>query len=384
MKATPTLVLFAALMISMVPASLSQEDSPDVWKPFQFFVGKWEGSGEGKSGVSRGKQEFGFVIGGQYLQVKNETVFEPQERMPKGQTHTDWGFFSYDRQRKAYVLRQFHVESFVNQYVCPAPSEDGKTFIFLSEALENLPPGFKARLTYRILDDNNFEQTFDLAAPGQEMECYAKGVLTRVGSRRPAGKEKKRPVQASPACDVRISLETASPFVPDGRSSLAELAFEVTFSSVTFEFDPDEDPLLGRCQVNTEKGEGRISRLILNDVEKNGDRVPASFLSARPSVFPCVLAVESEAMPGDEEAAESRLAPPKVRLAFWTEFGETPVRWGSKFGTETLPDLKFVFEVPFRGLLLGKAYSAASPYVGRFPEENGTWQVEIRPQPKKT
>jgi hypothetical protein len=90
------------------------------------------------------------------------------------------------RTRQAYVFRQFHSEGFVNQYVCAGPETDGKTFIFLSEAIENIPPGFKARLTYRILDDSRSEQTFDLAPPGQEMSCYSKGVMTRKGSTRPA------------------------------------------------------------------------------------------------------------------------------------------------------------------------------------------------------
>ena len=31
--------------------------------------------------------------------------------------HEHWSFFSYDRARKALVLRQFHQEGFVNQYV---------------------------------------------------------------------------------------------------------------------------------------------------------------------------------------------------------------------------------------------------------------------------
>lgn len=376
-------ILFAAPAVFLGPATQSQERPQDIWKPFQFFVGKWEGSGEGKPGVSRGKQEFAFVLGGHYLQVKNETVFEPQEKNPKGERHEDWGFFSYDQLRKAFVFRQFHVEGFVNQYVCAGPSGDGKTFVFLSEAIENLPPGFKTSLTYRILNDDSFEQTFDLASPGQEMECYSKGVMSRVGSRRPAAKERKKSVQISPPYDVHISLNVSSPFVPDGRTSLAELSLEIVFPSVTFEFDPDEDPLLGRCQVNSARGIGKISRLVLNEVQRGDERLPASFLSARPKEFPASLGIESEPMAEDEAAAKSGTPPEKVRLAFWTEFGQTPVKWGSKFGTANMSDLKVVFEVPFRDLLRGKSCSISLPYQGNFPEDRGTWQIEIRPGPKK-
>ncbi len=380
---TMTVIALTAVAMLLGLASQPQEKPQDVWKPLQFFIGKWEGSGEGKPGVSRGTQEFSFVLGGYFLQVKNEAVFEPQEKNPKGERHEDWGFFSYDRLRKAFVFRQFHVEGFFNQYVCAGPSRDGKTFVFLSETLENLPPGSQARLTYRILDDDNFEQTFDLAAPGREMEGYSKGVMTRAGSRRPTAKAQKKSPRLSPPYNIHLSLNVRSPFVPDGRTSLAELALEVIFASVTFEFDASADPLLGRCQVNTAKGKGKISRLVLNEVQRGDERLSASFLSVRPSEFPASLGIESEPMDEDEAAAGSGTAPEKVRLAFWTEFGRTPVRWGSKFGTANLPDLKVVFEVPFRDLLGGKECSITLPYQGIYPEDNGAWQIEIRSAPKK-
>jgi hypothetical protein len=388
-RKTIAAIALAALMVSVGPAAPSQEKPRDVWKPFQFFTGKWEGSGEGKPGVSRGTQEFSFVLGGHFLQVRNVSVLEPRGKNPKGEKHEDWGFFSYDSLRKAYVFRQFHVEGFFNQYVCAGPSRDGKTFVFLSETLENLPPGFQARLTYRILDQDSFEQTFDLAAPGQKMECYLKGVMVRPGSRpRPPAKEEKKkeekkPVQASPPCDVHVSLNASSPFVPDGRMSLAEISFEATFQSVTFEFDPAEDPLLGRCQVNAAKGKTKFSRLFLNEAQRGDERLPVSFLSVRPSEFPAGLGIESEPTGEDEAAAKSGTAPEKVRLAFWTELGRTPVKWGSKFGTDNLPDLKVVFEVPFRDLIRGKGCSITLPYQGRYPEDSGTWQIEIRPGAKK-
>ena len=170
----------AALTVLLSWAAQQPEEPRDVWLPFKFFVGQWEGRGEGQPGASLGRQEWEFVLGGKYLQVKNEARFDPQEKNPKGEVHEDWGFISYDRMRKLYVFRQFHVEGFVNQYVCDGPSADGKIFVFNSEAIENIPPGFKARLTYRILDEANFEQTFDLAPPGQEMACYSKGTMKRI------------------------------------------------------------------------------------------------------------------------------------------------------------------------------------------------------------
>jgi len=158
-----------------------QESSPptDPWAPFRFFVGDWGGRGEGGPGVSTGEQSFSFILRGTYLHVRNKAVFVPQEKNPKGETHEDWGVFSYDKSRQTFVLRQFHVEGFVSQYVLEKILSDGKMFVFTTEAIENIPAGFKARLTYKILDADTFEQTFDLAAPGKDFECYSKGVMER-------------------------------------------------------------------------------------------------------------------------------------------------------------------------------------------------------------
>jgi hypothetical protein len=162
------------------PEGRTQAEPDDVWAPFRFFVGDWKGAGEGSPGASSGEQNFAFILRGMYLQVRNRTVIPPQEKNPSGEVHEDLGVFSYDKTRKTFVLRQFHVEGFVNQYVLENVPPDGKTFVFVSEAIENIPPGFKARLTYKIVDADTFEQTFDLAPPGQTFTCYSQGVMKRV------------------------------------------------------------------------------------------------------------------------------------------------------------------------------------------------------------
>jgi hypothetical protein len=204
------------------------------------------------------------------------------------------------------------------------------------------------------------------------------------GQERPAGVQERggarvHSTRVSRRYNVTIRLQAASPFVPDGRHSLAEISFKVVFSPVTFEFSPDEDPLLGRSQVNCQKGRGTFSILAPNEVQKDGERVAPRFLSARPREVAAGLAVESEPMAEDEASARSAAAPAKVRLNFWTEFGPAPVTWGSKHGSARLADFKLVFEAPFAGLLQGKSFSTTLPYEGLFPEDKGTWTIEIRP-----
>jgi hypothetical protein len=168
-------------LILFLPGILfgQEEKKEDVWKPLKFFVGSWKGTGEGESGKSKLEAEFKFVLNGKFLEVRGKAVFEPQEKNQKGEVHQDWGLFSYDRIRGKFVLRQFHVEGFVNQYVLDTLSSDGKTFVFLSESIENIPAGWKAKVTYKILNEDEFLLVFELAAPGKDLECYSQNRLKR-------------------------------------------------------------------------------------------------------------------------------------------------------------------------------------------------------------
>lgn len=52
--------------------------------------------------------------------------------------------------RKTFVLRQFHIEGFVNQFKIESISPDGKTIIFISESIENIPVGYRQRNHVRV------------------------------------------------------------------------------------------------------------------------------------------------------------------------------------------------------------------------------------------
>jgi len=155
------------------------EKKEDVWSPFKYFVGNWKGTGKGRSGLSKLEAEFKFVLNGKYFQVRGKAVFEPQEKNKKGEVHEDLGFISFDRARKTFVFRQFHVEGFVTQNVLDSLSSNEKTFVFLSENIENIAPGWRVRATYKILNENEFLQIFELAEPGKDFEVYSENRLKR-------------------------------------------------------------------------------------------------------------------------------------------------------------------------------------------------------------
>lgn len=165
----------AVLFLFLVPfLALAQEPpkKPDVWIPFKYFLGNWQGTGKGESGVSQLEREYQSVLNSKHIQVKHKSVYAPQDKNPKGETHEEIGFISFDRGRKSFMMRQFHVEGFVIQYRAETVSEDGKLVVFTSEAIENIPAGWRARETYRVLNEDEFTETFELAEPGKDFKVY--------------------------------------------------------------------------------------------------------------------------------------------------------------------------------------------------------------------
>jgi len=152
---------------------------PDRFANLRDFAGRWRGEGNGRPGKSTVQRTYEFVLRDRYLNVRNLSVYLPQEKNQKGERHEDWGMFSYDATRKKVVLRQFHVEGFVNQYVLDSTPDDGKELVFVSEAIENIPAGYRARENYRFKGPDAFEETFELASPGKNFEVYVKTQFTR-------------------------------------------------------------------------------------------------------------------------------------------------------------------------------------------------------------
>jgi len=170
----------ALFLLFLIPLLVVAQDTkkPDVWTPLKFFVGPWKGTGKGEPGVSQVERTYRFILNGQYIQIEHKSIYAPQEKNPKGETHQDIGFFSYDRGRKQFVLRQFHLEGFVNQFKAEV-SEDGKLIVFTSESIENIPAGYRAKETYRILNENEFTETFEIAEPGKDFQVYSENHFKR-------------------------------------------------------------------------------------------------------------------------------------------------------------------------------------------------------------
>src|ERR1041385_2533375 len=170
------LIIAFVIVPQLCLAQLTKSDS--LWLPLQPLIGKWIGSGEAPEGKGTYERSYAFVLNKKFIELRNKSVYPATKENPKGYVHEDCGYISYDKSRKKFVLRQFHSEGFVNQYLLESISPDGKTIVFITESIENIPKGWRGRETYTIIG-SSLEEDFALAEPGKDFEPYTKARFTR-------------------------------------------------------------------------------------------------------------------------------------------------------------------------------------------------------------
>lgn len=173
----PNALVLAFLLAAASPAP---DAKPDPWAPVRFMVGAWRGESQGEPGQGAVEREYRFVLGDRFLHERNVSTYPPQPKNEKGEVHEHWSFISRDRARGTLVLRQFHQEGFVNQYALQPPAADGR-LVFESEALENVPGGWKARESYEVVSPDEFVETFELSQAGGPYAVYSRTRFRRVG-----------------------------------------------------------------------------------------------------------------------------------------------------------------------------------------------------------
>ena len=170
--------LCCILAASAIAAAQQATPSPPL-APIQPLMGKWSGTSEGQPGSGTLTREYRRILGDRFVEEINRSVYPAQEKNPKGEVHEHRSIFSFDRARKQIVFRQFHQEGFVNQYVLEPPARAG-VLVFVTEAIENIPQGYRARETYTFISADEFEELFEIAEPGKEFALYSRARLKRV------------------------------------------------------------------------------------------------------------------------------------------------------------------------------------------------------------
>jgi hypothetical protein len=159
------LILLILIFPGMVYAQSEKETN---WGSLTYFIGSWQGTGKSKSGVSKIERKYRFVMNEKFIHVTNRSVFEPRGEETSGEVHENMDFYSFDQAREKVILRQFHVEGYVNQYVLDSTSADGKKIVLITESIENISPGWRAKVTKEIVNDDEFIEYFELAPPEKD------------------------------------------------------------------------------------------------------------------------------------------------------------------------------------------------------------------------
>ncbi|HSG27656.1 MAG TPA: hypothetical protein VLA34_04185 [Candidatus Krumholzibacterium sp.] len=176
-------VLLAVLVSIPAVAARAQQatdEAKDPWAALRFLEGRWAGTGEGKSGLSIAERTYTFVLGGNFLRGEHRSEFEPQERNPEGEVHENFDMYSHDAINDRIVLRQFHVEGFVNRYIMAPVTGGGEIIVLETDEIENIPPGWKARIRITRRGDDEFGEEFELSPPGGGYSCYSRNTFRRV------------------------------------------------------------------------------------------------------------------------------------------------------------------------------------------------------------
>ena len=169
------------LVVAFAVLASAQDSAPKVdrFAPLRFFAGSWRGEQAGEPGKGTAERTYQFILNDRFLQETNTSTYPPQEKNKKGEVHHHMSLIGFDGGRKVFVFRQFHTEGFVNTYV-QQPSADEKKIVFVTESIENIPAGYRARETYTILSRDEFVERFEIAEPGKEFALYSEAHLKRV------------------------------------------------------------------------------------------------------------------------------------------------------------------------------------------------------------
>jgi hypothetical protein len=179
LRVIATLALSIAGVFLLVQQA-STVQAADPWEPIRFLQGAWQGVAEGVPGRGTVERSYTIVLKDRFIHERNISTYAPQPANKTGEVHEHWSFFSYDRKRASLVLRQFHQEGFVTQFVMTKSASTSKVLVFDSESLENVGT-WRARETYELISNDEFIETFEMGAPGKPLHLYSKTHFKRAG-----------------------------------------------------------------------------------------------------------------------------------------------------------------------------------------------------------
>ncbi|MHA1984577.1 MAG: hypothetical protein ACW967_09500 [Candidatus Hodarchaeales archaeon] len=146
------------------------------WYILEKFLGEWTGEISGKAGNGTGYSKYERRLHSKFIYYKNRVEFPPQKDNPDGEIHEDAGYFSYDTFNETGLLRVFYGEGYVSKYDLINYDKKNSHIIFEATENENLPSGYRTKLTLDSSSESSFSEKFEIASPGQN---YNKCIINR-------------------------------------------------------------------------------------------------------------------------------------------------------------------------------------------------------------
>lgn len=128
---------------------------------FRYFLGEFSGEGNSEWGYcnKRSTYTYPFNLSGNFIKLEWELSYPRQEKNPLGDFVRGVGFINFDKVKKNFVLTLFMSEGYIEKYIGnynPLNNE----FEFELKDSANLPETIEAKLTIKILDDDEFEEIY--------------------------------------------------------------------------------------------------------------------------------------------------------------------------------------------------------------------------------
>ncbi len=173
------------VLLALVPGGASAAPSADRLAAISWLVGDWAGVGEGRPGLAGSSRRAERIQGDHFIRIEGRSVYPPHDGNRAGEVHTSLDFWSFDRRRNLLVLRQFDSLGFVSTYVQDRAASAGGRLVLVSEHLENVPAGWRARYTYEHAAPHEYRELFELDS-GNGYQRYVSSRFLRLSATPPS------------------------------------------------------------------------------------------------------------------------------------------------------------------------------------------------------
>jgi hypothetical protein len=165
--------LVGLLGLALAGRHSSAAEIPEAWKPFQFLIGDWVGSGSGKPGEGTGEFSLKFDLDQKILVRRNRALLAPTAKQPTGAVHEDLMIIYQQPGPGAFRADYFDNEGHVIHYSISLADH--------SAVFESDQPGNATRfkLTYELKSDGVLSIDFAVAGPGKPFQTYVSGTARR-------------------------------------------------------------------------------------------------------------------------------------------------------------------------------------------------------------